>query len=782
MPTEAKEIFEATSKNVRELLTEKGLGFYVPPYQRPFGWDKEKVAKLAEDTLDGFSSLIRSEESFTFLGTLITIHDINNATVQPIVRTEVPAKVLTVIDGQQRLTTLLAFCMSLHNSIALAQNKLLGKRAATELDEAESWLDGQARRVLDDLSAAFQEPQSRGADGAVPVYPRMIRAFDDQWARSESNAKYVSPIAHLTFNYGQSLANERTTRFRPKKRDNTAGDPDLVDRFVQIGKILDQVADGSLQDGESLPDMSSIVGSKHFQRALVNHDFPTSVCDHLAHSPKGEFLSLLRLVLLSGYLLNRVALTVVRGKNEDYAFSVFESLNTTGEPLTAFETFQPRVVSAEGITSYESSASRKCIEDVNAYLASFKAGDKLQNATRDLLISFALAETGLKLSKRLADQRKYLKEEYERHEQVPAERLEFVAHLRDAALFKQKAWEAANPTLHGLPPEFVTDSVRLCLAFLKALNHTVAVAPLVRFYSKSVHASDVPAERGKFEEALKAMTAFSVLWRASRRTTENIDREYRGLLTGADSLTGLPPLARSNDQHLKDQLAVALPEPTTFKAELRARLAQPERGGVVDKDAWVKEAMSVPIYSVSTVVARFLLLAAYHDADLDGQSPGLVVRGKDSLAPCLTYAGWTEEQFLSLEHVAPQSQTAAWLTTTGQQALYEPKETIHRIGNLVLVPSAANSSLGNRPWLEKRVLFSALGSPTRELAEAVLGDAANKGLTFAASTETLANASRHVRHLEALATRESDWDLEFVEARSRRLLELAWDRLYGWLE
>ena len=46
MPTEAKDIFEATSRSLRELTTENGLGLYIPPYQRPYGWDKRKVEKL----------------------------------------------------------------------------------------------------------------------------------------------------------------------------------------------------------------------------------------------------------------------------------------------------------------------------------------------------------------------------------------------------------------------------------------------------------------------------------------------------------------------------------------------------------------------------------------------------------------------------------------------------------------------------------------------------------------------------------------------------------------
>src|SRR3712207_7104691 len=42
MPTQAREIFEAQSKSLRELLSDNGLGLYLPPYQRPYGWQKDK--------------------------------------------------------------------------------------------------------------------------------------------------------------------------------------------------------------------------------------------------------------------------------------------------------------------------------------------------------------------------------------------------------------------------------------------------------------------------------------------------------------------------------------------------------------------------------------------------------------------------------------------------------------------------------------------------------------------------------------------------------------------
>lgn len=788
MPMEVKDIFEATSKNVREMLSERGLGLYVPPYQRPYGWDKDKVDKLVDDILHGYRSLLSDPESFTFLGTVITIHDINFITVQPIVRPDVPAKVLTVIDGQQRLTSLLVFCLALHNQIRLAQAKMLKGRTPDKLSGAEQWLNGQALRLVEELSSTFHERQ---AYGDAPPYPRMIRSFDDQWARSARNAQYVSPIAHLIASYlatfGKNELGEelKLTEFKPKKRDgHIEGEEALVERYNQLVRTIRNIAAGSAKDDlEELPTLKEVAGKIDFQRAMLNHDFPAEVVELISgNQASPEFCGLLNVLLVSSYVLNRVALTVVRGKNEHYAFTVFESLNTTGEPLTAFETFKPRVVSAETLEGYESSRSRRSIDEISRYLSTFKVGERLQVATRDLLIYFASAETGTKLSKRLADQRRYLKEEFERHEANEQQRVEFINNLRDVAVFIEGAW-GAKPSLPGLPVEATSDVVKLCLAFLNALNHSITIAPLSRFYARALQSSDEerPQAMKDFEGALKAMTAFSVLWRGSRRTTDKIDSEYRELLLGVGPLVDKDvrgkseaPFARSQK---KDPAADAPPPAVNLddlKARLRARLANAFHGDIPTRERFVEEGAKLPSFQINKVVARFLLLAAYHDAIEDAANPGLIVKGRTAVSPCLTYAGFTEEKHLTLEHIAPQQRAGGWA-----EAVWAEKDLVHSLGNLVLAPLVANSSFSNRSWAEKKVLYAALSSRSQQEAETKL---AESGVDFGDSTQAIAMGATHLPHLSAVSLLTDEWSADFIRRRSERVLGLAWDELHTWLQ
>ncbi|MEW5943257.1 MAG: DUF262 domain-containing HNH endonuclease family protein [Pseudomonadota bacterium] len=783
MAMEAKEIFEALSKSVREMLTERSLGLYIPAYQRPYGWDKDKVSKLLDDILHGYAMLIESEESFTFLGTVITIHDIHFRTVQPIVRPEVPAKVLTVIDGQQRLTSLLCLCIALHNHIRLARAKMLKGKSQDSLSSAEKWLDGQTLRLIDELASTFFD---RRPSGDSPLYPRMIRSFDDQWSQSLAHAQYRSPIAYLILSYLGVIDAPKPAEFKPQERDgHIEGEEALVERYVQMSKLLKGVPSGGSkkEELEELPTLKQINKAERFQLALLNHSFPEDVSQAIQDgSLSQEFLALLQLVLLASYVLNRVAITVVRGKDEDYAFTIFESLNTTGEPLTAFETFKPKVVSAETLANYEKSQAREHISTISNYLSKFKVGDQLQAATRDLLIFFASAETGFKLPKRLADQRRYLTDEFKRYDKVEADRLAFIRHLQDTATFKEHAWDISEktPSLHGLPIDATTDAVKLCLAFLSSLNHSVTIGPLVRFYSVALWASaaDQPARIKEFEEALKAMTAFSALWRASHRGTANIDSEYRDILSGGtNSITGMPSLARSLRRDAPEGAVAPCVDVAKLKAELRARLVDPEHGAITDKDRFVAEASLIPAYQNAGQVSRFILLSAYHDAVADPDVPGLVKRGKPAASPCLSYEGLKDERHLALEHIAPKQLTAGWDDT-----IYENKEIPHRIGNLVLVQMEANSSLSDRPWKEKRILYQALGAPSTEVAAAILAAADANGNGFAESTQAIAELSTHMPHLAAIGEKADEWTVEFIDIRSKRILELAWDQLYAWLQ
>ncbi len=796
MAVDPKTIFEAISKSSMELLADRGLGLYIPSYQRPYSWDKDKVSRLIEDISHGLKTLIKSDDSFTFLGTVITIHDVNNSTVQPIVRADVPSKVLTVIDGQQRMTTLLLLCIALHNSLNLIHKQFLKKMKSTfneyeklsnageviapELESqmtALEWLDGQSREALSALSDTFYEKYSFGRS---PLYPRMIRSIDDQWSKSSTTKKYNSPIANLIFNYITEIdkTDYDVVEYKPIKREsNIEGEEALVDRFNQLMKIFKGILSNRstvADEIEEIPSIEDIYASDTFQEGLLNHVAPVSDILNLPINEKEIFDKLSLLVFYARYVLHRVVLTVVKGKNEDYAFTIFESLNTTGEPLTAFETFKPRVVNAVGLANYEQSEAKKFMDEIADYLCVFSVGPELQKATKEFLIHFFSSYSGLRISGRLAEQRSELKAAFEETNN----HLTFIKILSYCANFKKHIWETDNYSeLSKYFGQLQLSTIsQLGLKFFKDINHTIVIPILTLFYSQILDAhtsQDKEARFNDFEEALKAMVAFSTLWRASRRGTGGIDNEYREFLIKEDMPTGLPRLAKlyMQDQTINIEL---------FKAELKSRLLDEHRkGNLINKDKFISVSSHLPIYSSAKKVAKFLLLAAHHDAVADSTSEGLLIKGRSASNPCLNVESYIDDRNLSLEHIAPKTNNNGLWDTS----IYENGELKDTLGNLILVSEKLNSSLGNRVWAEKRIFYKVVGAQDQNEASRILSEAAStNNIRFGDLTRDLLQAQKYMPNLITLGGMTKPWTSEFITIRSKRLYELAWNELIKWLE
>lgn len=103
-----------TKKSISALFSEmQGSKFIIPDYQRPYKWDLEKCEILWQD-LTGFFEERKINEEY-YLGTIVTCRNEESGKVE-----------IEVIDGQQRLTSLLlllrAFYSKLENSAIIDDN------------------------------------------------------------------------------------------------------------------------------------------------------------------------------------------------------------------------------------------------------------------------------------------------------------------------------------------------------------------------------------------------------------------------------------------------------------------------------------------------------------------------------------------------------------------------------------------------------------------------------------------------------------------------------------
>jgi len=795
-------LHEAQSDCLYEFVSKNGRGLYIPPYQRDYAWDKTNVERLIDDTVQGLNALLtRPDESITFIGTIITMNDAKKATISPLVKNQVYGQVMTIIDGQQRLSTLLMLCLALLLEIEVQWADLQAGQPP-DGEAARQWLETRVNDMRGLLSQMISEKQNNG-NGAYRHFPKMIRAFADTWSYEPDKAKYESPIAWLLFEFVlfREQASPDWGKFQAALKVSADAAPNEGQRkhFIKMLKVMrDKLR--KLATDPDFPDLLDILYNKDRQETLFGEEFPESMRSGLEAalvaadapaaagaanptanaaplSPKSKkwwdgAKDLFALLFFARFALDRITLVVVTATTEEFAFDVFEALNTTGQPLTALETFVPKVVQSVGMTLYNASEEKRQLDIASNYIRQVNRAEDRQKRSADLLVAFALAERGSKCSKSLSDQRRFMREAFDGCGTAPG-RQEFIRHLAELARFFDTVWVNGDkqPSIDGLP---IAEPAAVCLRFLVDFGHTIT-APLLAQYAAEVSLQKDPQARQQacalFCQVVQAVTAFTVLWRASRSNTDRIDEVYRTLMQDGAPSFGVPALARGK------RASAPLPGLAALQAALVHRLRTARTGkqlgaNIAGKSEWIDKVVVQPLWEVNTTLARFVLMLAFDNVAEDGN--GHLVRGKTAVNPTLTLAAWTGQRYASVEHIAPRSKALGWSAD-----LYQDDE-FERLGNLTLLPGQCNASLSDRPWSQKRPLYAALAAKTQAEAESILQSLQSTGVALSLKAGDI-YAGEYLPHVHAIGAVQGDWDLAAVNARGRELADLAWQRLTPWL-
>ena len=742
--------FKHNSPTFGELIGRQGLCFYVPTYQRGFTWGSDQIERLFEDLFAGTDRVAAGDNPSTFLGSVIFFAD--KYAVDPKKLNALPTQVFNVVDGQQRLTTLLLVCSSLMR----ATQQVLTELDATQVTDSDpdpttTWLREILQAVSGRLLGTLHFYDER-AESGYRFKPRMIRQASDIWGNTETDACYESDIAWYL--HAMATARAETSAYEP-----VAVSPHRPQLKLALEAIESALA--AVRTGEIECD------------ALSKLDFVTSneACGRLLDRPEGapvgssSFSELqrrgARLATIASFLLTHVKVIEVLAPNEEYAFTLFEPLNTTGQPLTPIETLRPLVVQAEGGSSnFMRSQSAGDLEAVDRYLS-----EDLEPAPRArrldaLITSFALVERGEKIGRGLLAQRSFLRQRYEPAAGMDLQDKRAFSHgLATTANFLNDVWDDDSPTM-------VRDDERthLCLEVLTTTKHSIAIPLLVRFYERADETkahSDIEA----FRQVLRSATAFWTLWRTALTTTSGIDTVHRRLIREGNAETNLPRLTRAETTH-ED-----LPKAEEVKSALRGILLRKLK--ITGLEDWVNMVGARSVYQTEKALARYLLLLAHDDAIEDPGSPGHCRRGASGYAPTLNVATW--KAHYTIEHMAPQSFNAA--DATYERAIYDDG-LVDRLGNLLLLPAGINQVIGNRPWPAKRAIYQVLSSA--DPVERQDGFK-NAGLTtIGRKAAELIESAHYMPFCKFVGSLPPDKNLsaEFVRERARSLARLAWDRLW----
>ncbi|NTU50170.1 MAG: DUF262 domain-containing protein [Desulfobulbaceae bacterium] len=758
-----KKAFDTSAKNVADFFHTPGVGYYIPLYQREYSWNVENIEKLVEDICKGVNALIdmpknEKEKVVRFLGSVILVSEKDKNAIQPQDKTALPARIDKIIDGQQRISTIALLCCVLYQLIETENRKIVQKdNDFSDLQEAVDYR-------LQELSKVFSIDLGRGQP---KIKPKVIRGKDDKWILSGPATNYQSPVAAFIAAFIESItnsANEKPISYPAFPKDSLVGKnlksmKDKLEGFIggdtdedllpQAWKLIEGISEDQLWDYER-PDLVSIV-----QQAS----------QHSNSMSKEEEVTcrLTQLFAFSHYLLQRCCFTVIEPLDEEWAFDMFQSLNATGTPLTAIETFKPAVVNTfdRSHQGFKGSKAEQYFDEVDKLFKPLSSASSKDRLTDDFLTAFAVAYKGEKLPSQFSAQRSKLNKWYEKCEDKNS-REEFVRRLSDLAVYWSEIIQFDRGGLLAfsriLPMKDAEDQVALmCLFYLQDASHKMANSVLSRYYALVVRQQPKAAE--EFVKACKAIAAFFTLWR-SALSTSGLDSAYRMIMESELSWE-------------KSGISI---DSTTLKAKLREELVKKKVG---TKETWKARAMQYLRYENTSIsVCRFVLLICSYDTMADTSKSGLMMISQSNYSSeYLRPAAWLDKKLKTIEHVAPQSKGNGW-----DDALYEDLN-YQRIGNLTLLPGSINSSAGNRPWIEKWFYFRYLIAGSDAAMSELDADQSKYGLKLKPETIDILKNAHYARHVEPIIKLGADgnWNKLLIDARSERICEILWTRMMEWL-
>jgi hypothetical protein len=759
--------FVTENRSVYDFFQQPGMGFYIPLYQREYSWDTDNIEQLLEDISRGIERVMEDDvDEIRFLGTIITVAENNKNNVQPQDTQALPSRIEKLIDGQQRLSTIAVFATLLHQYISEIEKKIknFGDIDVELVETCQNWKDKLV--VLFSLDLGRGNPRRK---------PKIIRGQRDKWIREgEIKDSYTSPIANYLAAFLDHIYLNKDLR-KPNKDDSGQN-------FVQNIKAIESwiknkvmVAHLRLSD-DFLPAIKIV--EKVNEENIWFYPRPNLIkliqeFDSDQHNRKSAnyvVCELAQVFSVCHYLLERCCFTIIQPSNDDWAFDMFQSLNATGTPLTAIETFKPLVVNTTEMIekSFKGSENEKSFNKIEALFKQVSSSAQKSKLTNDFLTSFAIAYDGFKLSSHFSHQRKQL-EKYFNECGTYREKSEFVKFLGDYAECYSACWSDLDLQItRGIPlitsAEKESELAAVLVSYLKDSNHKMALTILGHFYKDVINGEHDSISN--FISAVKCIAAFYTIWR-SAKSNAGLDSVYRDFFKGEEN-------SWKNRRHitipsLKKHFINALKDPKDPLKDLS------------NFETWFENALIQLTYQNSKYVSRLALFIAAHDTIPDEKELGLMKIGVTNSSNHLCLDKWLSPDLKTLEHVAPQTNSPddQW-----DLELYTlPNEVHQMIGNLTLLPSQINTSASNKSWRMKYIYYRHLS----EKDPIKLQELANlaKSLDIQLSQETIkmlreANFNDHISSVTA-RPHDQPWNAAFVRQRSERIIEILWKRTNGWL-
>lgn len=755
--------FAPTSEPISGFFQQPGAAYYIPLYQREYSWESENVQQMMEDIFNGVKSLVEDPEAIRdraihFMGTVILFQESSpKQNIQPRDDRALPTRIDNVIDGQQRISTIaLLACLLLQYLLGLRA----GLPGEAKFDSLRTEIDSKRDLLLEVFSVDIK----RGNPSRKPI---IVRGSVDGWTFDGTDEdNYKSGVSGYIAATIRAYGNDSLSKL------GKPSDKRVARNVKEIETWIKKVLETGPNDSNDYPRAKNILAAIP-EESLWTYPRPelsVHVPDQNAPFDKEAQVvsSLVQLFAFIHYFTERCCFTVIKPVSEEWAFDMFQSLNASGTPLTAIETFKPLVVNylAQEGKIFKETDSNKYFSKVDKLVGETGPSAKKNKLTDEFLTIFALSHDGHTLSSQFSLQRRYLNARL-RAAVDSAEREKFIQQMGELASYWDSVigFEPNNElAIAGLENIDPTDKAvsGFCVLFLRDSGHKMANSVLSRFYGELLRSKTAQSAMD-FVSACKAVAAFYFLWRAAK-SNSGLDDVYRKLLKVGDPALGIAPMAAVHGQTSLN--------PDNLKAYLVKAL-----DNLSDKDQWLARSRQNLRYDYAKPMSKFALFLSAHDAIPDPDAPGLMKVGTQGTWPLMDGRTWASPDFKTIEHIAPTKGQETW-----EKSLYD-NDKFQLIGNLTLLPGDVNSSLGKSTWPVKSVYYRHLAEKDPAKLANLADEAATLGVALQPHTLDLLINSSYSHHMEHIVRVPTDgkWDLGLVEARTRRICELSWLRVAPWL-
>jgi hypothetical protein len=751
--------FPNSSESVLSFLRSAGKGFYIPLYQRQYSWSDDNIDQLMESIFWGVKELLSDENAIRFMGTIILFQEQDrDNNIKPQDRRALPNRIDNVIDGQQRISTIAILASQLYF-------RLHEKKTFFEKKQEDYFKDlcVDINTKLKELLELFSVDLQRGNPERKPI---IIRGSIDQWTlNGDDEVNYKSDVSALL---AKSIRKIESKDFSIENRRR--GNKNLVESNVDlINKHLDKI-DDLHQEEDILPSAGEIVSSIK-QEHIWSYDreeIVKLIKKEISIDSKSydQLCSTVRLLAFIHYLCKRSCFTLIEPRSENWAFDMFQSLNATGTPLTAIETFKPLVVNDFDHVSEQSYFKDSEVESYFNNVESYIDGKNIkqkEKVTSEYLTTFSLCYDGNRegMTTQFSSQRAWLNRAYAPNKKGIDEKQDFVRKMSDVALFLRDVINfdpEEQPYINSLNELTKSDKdiIALNCLFLRDSNHKMSYTILALFYSRILR--KVPNSQKDFLEATKIIASFYSIWR-SCSSNVGLDEVYRKLLKGSEEVKGIAWSSGSDNLNI-----------TFIRNYFNKALC--DKQSVTNYDSWFRLSKNNLRFKKANSICRYALLFYAHETIPDENNIFLAKKGMPGINSYLTPVHWVSKKLKTIEHIAPQSNKEGWDVN-----IYN-EDSIHKVGNLTLLPIVINSSLSNRPWKEKIIYYRHLAETDPDKIEALKKDAEEINLDLDPKKIEILQSAQFNDHIRPLVinTENIEWSNKTIDDRTESICKLFWER------